>query len=232
MKKILITRSKNKAKKLGDYLKNNNYQIFFQPLFTVKKTTPQLNSPIKNSPIIITSANAVWFLEHSKIDTSCPIYAVGKKTADLILKKGYEKVFYPQLSSAKNLKQLILKNLSPQEIYYFHGEKISFDFKINLQKHGYIVNDFKVYKTAEIKNFSPTLINNIEEKIFDNILIFSLNSLEIFYHQCVKHNLIDYFNLSIIMCYSKEIAMKAKFFGFKNIKIFNNDPLLKYYYEH
>ena len=165
-------------------------------------------------------------MKELKISKETPIYAVGSSTANKIKKLGYKNIFYPKKSSGLELYKIIIKNLKPQIIHYFHGEKISFDFKKKLQKKGFEVKNFEVYKTSEIKNFSKELKEFSLNNKFDEILIFSQNSLEIFNKICQKYNLIEYFNWASIICISKKIEKNAQKIGFKKTQIFQKNPVL------
>jgi len=221
MKKILITRSITKSKKLGEYLIKNNHEIFCERLFKVKKIIPDTSLIDQKINLIITSSNALHVLKSQKIHYDSKIFCVGSITAQRIIQMGYKNVFFPKKNSAIELYRMICKTLSPQTIYYFHGEKIAYNFKIKLCQKNFEVRDFLSYKTAEIIKFSNKFLNFINDNVFDEVLIFSNNSLEIFYKQCLKNNLVDYFNLSTIICISQKVAKNAKNLGFKNIKIFN-----------
>ena len=137
MKNILITRSKNRSKKLKEALEISGYRVFIEPLFSIKKNLIALDSIKKNTPkisnILISSTNAIYILKELNIPKKTAIYAVGSSTAEKIKKLGYNNIFYPKKSSGLQLYKFIIQNLSPQTIHYFHGEKISFDFKNKLQ---------------------------------------------------------------------------------------------------
>jgi len=184
MKNILITRSKNRSKKLKEALEILGYQVFIEPLFSIKKISVSFNFLEQDSKeisnILISSANAIYVLKELNIRKEATIYAVGSTTAEKIKKLGYNNVLYPKKSSGLELYKIIIENVNPQIIHYFHGEKISFDFKRKLQKKGFEIKNFEVYKTSEIKNFSKNLRDFIVNHKFDEILIFSQNSLEIF----------------------------------------------------
>ncbi len=230
MKNILITRSKNRSKKLKKALEALGYKVFIEPLFSVKKTFCAKNLLQKKTPditnILISSANAIYILRELNIPKEIPIYAVGASTANKIKKLGYKNIFYPKKSAGLELYKIIIKNLKPQTMHYFHGEKISFDFKTKLQKKGFEIENFEVYKTREIKNFSKELRNFSMNNKFDEILIFSQNSLEIFDRLSTKHNLLEYFNYSNIICLSTKIANIAQKIGFKKTQIFHKNPVL------
>ena len=235
MKNILITRSKNRSKKLKEALETFGYKVFIEPLFSVKKNFISKNLLLENvqeiSNILISSANAIYILKELNIPKETTIYAVGSSTANKIKKLGYKNIFYPKKSSGLELYKIIINNLKPQILHYFHGEKISFDFRKKLQKKGFEVKNFEVYKTSEIKNFSKEFKEFILNNKFDEILIFSQNSLEIFNKICQKYNLIEYFNWASIICLSQKIEKNAQKIGFKKTQIFQKNPVLNKFYD-
>jgi len=236
MKNILITKSKNRSQDLAKYLTKNNYQIFYQSLFTIQKKIPiELNSSInlfqKPITIILSSANSIYILKKFNIPKASNIYVISHQTAKKLTKIGYKNIFYPKQLSGKDLFDFIIKKLPPCEIFYFHGEKISFDFKLNLEKQGFKIHSFVVYKTSEIKYLSRSLIYNIKKYNINDVLVFSLNSLEIFEKLIKKNNVLEYFISKNIICFSSKIAENAEKIGFKNISIFADNKILKKFYE-
>lgn len=235
MKNILITRSKIRSKKLKEAYENLGSKVFFEPLFSIKKNISAIDLLKQNTQkitnIIISSANAIYILKELNISKETSIYTVGASTANKIKKLGFKNIFYPKKSSGLELYKFLINNLRPQSIHYFHGEKISFDFKKKLQKKDFIIENFEVYKTREIKKFSKELIFFIKDNKFDEILIFSQNSLEIFNKMCKKYNLVEYFNYSNIICLSKKIARNAQKIGFKKTQIFKKNPVLNKFYD-
>lgn len=236
MKNILITKSKNRSRDLAEFLSKNTYQIFFQSLFSIQKKIPQnlylheynFTKPIK---IILSSANSIYVLKKLQIHKKSQIFVVGKPTANKLYKLGYKNVFYPNIMSGKNLFELIKNQLNPCEIYYFRGEKISFDFTKNLKNVGFDIKSFIVYKTKEIKFFSKSFLDNLRIYDINEVLIFSINSLEIFEKLIKKNNLLEYFNSKNIICLSSKIADNAQKIGFKNTSIFADNKILKNFYE-
>lgn len=236
MKNILITKSKNRSQDLAEFLSKNNYQIFYQSLFSIQKKIPQnLFLPEHNfqKPIIVilSSANSIYVLKKLHIHKNSQIFVVGNPTAKKLHRLGYKNVFYPNIMSGKNLFELIKSQLKPCEIYYFHGEKISFDFTKNLKNEGFNIKNFIVYKTKEIKVFSKDFLDNLKKYYINEVLIFSINSLEIFEKLIKKNNLLEYFNSKNIICLSSKIAENAQKIGFKNISIFADNKILKNFYE-
>jgi putative DNA primase/helicase len=113
----------------------------------------------------------------------------------------------------------------------FYRRWLIVDFKNKLKKKGFEIKDFEVYKTCEIKKFTKALISFNKNNKFEEILIFSQNSLEIFNRMTKKHNLVEYFNYSNIICLSKKIAKNAQKIGFKKTQIFHKNPVLNKFYD-
>lgn len=238
MKNILITRSKKQSSELSNYLKKNNYNVFIEPLFSVTYLQIShdfacLNIDKKNCALIITSANSIPAILAIEFPKNIKIFAVGKKTAQKLVLQGFNNVEFSKKNSAQSLKELIInsKIQKTTHLIYFHGVIISLDFKIELGYCGFKVYSFLSYKTTEKKAFSKNLLKFIEKNNFDEILIFSKNSLEIFFKLVENHCLLPYFINSIILCFSEEIYKLAKKYGFQKVKLFNQNKILRNFYD-
>ncbi len=242
MKKILIMREAKRSTALSQYLQQQNFEIFIEPLFSVVKVLSenysQLNRHQKINSIIITSQNAIEGLKNFSDDWDIKIYAVGKKTAQRLSEEGYKNILYPKKSGVKELIKLIKKDneVKSQSMLYFRGEVISFDLKNYLQEFGYNVIEEIAYKTISKGSFSKKLIKNIDNFYFSSVLIFSQKSLEIFFLLAQKHNLLEYFAQSSLIVFSQNIVDKAHELArenlkFKKIEKFSDNIILKNFYE-
>ena len=203
MKNILITRIPNNSQELANHLEKQGCKIYFQPLFKIyQNPLPQnffINQIDVDLNVIITSANALWALPQLTNSKSIKIFTVGAQSANLVRQLGFDQVLYPQNWGAQNLSDLILSHHDSFNIVYLRGEKISYDFKTILLQNNFNYREVSVYKTQAIDDFSCSIIDLIKQNFFDEILIFSQNSLEIFYKLCVKNNLIEYLNCIIFL---------------------------------
>jgi uroporphyrinogen-III synthase len=242
MKKILIIRQAQQSQALSQFLKQQNYQIFVEPLFIVKKIFNEnnwLQYRHKNiSAIVITSQNAIDSLKKFNCDINIKIFAVGKKTALKLVEAGFINVSFPKQSCVAELLKLIKKsNLDKTgAILYLRGENISFDLQNSLQKSGYNCAEILTYKTIAKKSFSLELLKNIKNVDYDSILIFSQKTLELFFLLAKNHNLLEYFANSSLIVFSQKIANKAEElakenFKFKKIEKFSDNIILKNFYE-
>lgn len=218
MKNVLITRSAIVSTDVIQSLENGGFNVFCEPLFTVEKLPVQkISSPI--SAIIVTSLNACFALNEIAKETK--IFTVGKKTAQELERLGFQNIILSPRNSAESLFDLIAKETG--RVLYLRGSVISFDFAAKLRN----VEEILVYKTHEMENFSA----NFKHIPYDEVLIFSKNSLEIFSNLVTKHNLLEYFAGSRILCLSEQILDFAKKFPFKKLGVFADISLLKKIYD-
>jgi len=254
MKKILITRSKHNCKALSKFLVAQNYQVFAEPLFKIKKFLDQIT--IKNIEsklthdsslaLIITSQNAIDCLKKVKIDNQILIFAVGKNTALALKKLGFVNVYYPSQSSAFELFKLILNfkfnlkssrnSMKQISFIYLRGEQVSFDFKENLLNYGFKVQELVVYKTIQQHKFSQQFCEDIKKNSYEMVIIFSQKSLELFFLLAKKHNLLEYFAKSCLIGFSDKIVEQARNLAqenlkFKKIEKLSDNQILKKFYE-
>jgi len=233
MKNILITRARKHSHEIKQLLQKGNFSTFIEPLFVVKKINIDevLTDPV--SAAIITSANACKALIDFRFPKNARIFVVGKKSAKELIKAGYKNILYSPKNSAASLKELIVKTHQnkSQDILYFHGPKITLDFKEELEKFGFKVRKILSYNVIEIENFTENFLQTVPQKNFDHVLIFSQNSAKIFFKLATKHNLLEYFKASQILCLSDKILEDVKKLGFENSDTFSKFPILNKFYD-
>lgn len=233
MKNVLVTRPKETADEITRLLESGGYNVFVEPLFFVEKLEVAPKKSAEISAVIITSANACFALKTSGISKDVKIFAVGKKTAQKLREDGFNNIAVSPKNAAGPLKDLIIETHHDKSglILYFHGSVTSLDFTAELKKSGFNARDILAYKTTEHKNFSEDFLNFAAKNSFDEILIFSQNSAEIFFNLAKKHNLLEYFSNARILCLSEKILSCMKNFGFKNLSLFSEIPILKNFYD-
>lgn len=233
MKNILITRPKEQGKEIADLLEWQGFATFIEPLFSVEKTLLKQKFSKQISAIIITSANACENIINSDFPKNIKIFAVGKKTAQKLIEAGFENIVFPKTNSAIALKNLIAKTHKDKTglILYFHGSIMSLDFAKALEKYDLKVQNICAYETHEMKNFSAEFLKFAKKNPCNQVLIFSQNSAKIFFNLAKKHNLLEYFSHSQILCLSDKILRSVKKFGFKKVKTFAEIPILKNFYD-
>lgn len=237
MKNILITRPKEQARELITILEGKNFSVFSEPLFLVEKMPVKKNFFLqkgdKISAAIITSANAAFALIDLDLPRDLKIFSVGKKTAKQLLDAGFNNIVFSPKKDAASLCDLIVKTQKDKSglVLYFHGSVVSFNFERELKKHAFKVQNILAYKTREMKNFSADFLRFSHKNHCDEVLIFSQKSAEIFCELVKRHNLLEYFERAQILCLSQKILEPIKKFGFKKVKVFDENPILKKFYD-
>ena len=232
MKNILLTRPREHSRELAELLEKGGFAPFIEPLFVVKKNLVNKKVQAKTAAIIITSANACDAVIDFGFAKEVTIFSVGKKTAKKLIAAGFTNIVTAPENSAESLKDLIVKTADKSlEILYFHGSIVTLDFQNELTKLNFKVQKILAYETFAVENFSPEFLEISRQKTFDQVLIFSRNSAKIFFKLASRHNLLEYFAASQILCLSKKILSDVQNFGFTNSATFEEFPILKKFYD-
>ena len=232
MKNILLTRPHEHSHDLAELLEKAGFATFIEPLFAVKKNLVTQKNQNKISAVIITSANACDAVIDFGFSKDVKIFSVGKKTAKKLIAHGFINIVTAPENSAESLKNLIAKTANKSlEILYFHGSTVTLDFQNELQKYDLSVTNILAYKTFAVENFSTEFLKISQQKTFDQVLLFSKNSAQIFFKLAARHNLLEYFATSQILCLSEKILDCVKKFGFTNSSTFAEFPILKKFYD-
>jgi uroporphyrinogen-III synthase len=155
MKQLLITRHQSRSREIADLLQKENFSVFCEPLFSVKKISNQI-SLSQISAVILTSANAIPALIEAGIKKDVKIFTVGKITAEKLRKKGFKNLIISVTNSAKSLVVEIAASKPERSLpmLYFHGSIITLDFATELKNFGIEVKKILAYETKEKKSFS------------------------------------------------------------------------------
>lgn len=231
MSNVLLTRSSKNSRELIKALEREGFKVFSEPLFTVEEFS-NLEVGKNISVAIITSQNACKALINSELSRDIKIFSVGKKTAEKLTAAGFGNIYVSLENSAESLKNLIVEKVDrASEIAYFHGSIITLDFAKELQESGFKVQKILAYKTEEVADFSPEILKKCSNEKFGRVLIFSKNSARIFFKLVVRHNMLEYFSDSQILCLSKKILDESKRLGFKKCATFSDFPILAKFYD-
>jgi uroporphyrinogen-III synthase len=237
MKNILLTRSKEQSQELAEFLAGQGFKAFVEPLFSVEKfdVKAQLQSLKKSeiSALIITSANAASAIIECDFPKDIRIFAVGKKSAQKLLESGFTNILFAPENSATSLEKLIIKTQKDKSgfLLYFHGSVISLDFEETLTKFDFKVKKILAYQTKEVEFFSDEFLEFSRQNSFEKVLIFSQNSAKNFINLVKKHNLLEYFQSTQILCLSQKILSEIKKSNLKNSATFSEFPILSNFYD-
>jgi len=230
---ILITRDYENSLELSQNLQNKGFKSIIFPLFTIITKKFAIFDKIflkfyqKSKTILISSSNAIPYLEKLNFDRNIKIFAVGQKTADKLLKLNYKNIQIAQ-NSAKSLLNLAYKKVNKTDlVIYLSGKIITQDLAKNLRKEGYKTKRIICYHTKEQKYLPKNIIDKIKSGKINDVTIYSQNTLNIFYKLLSKYNLLEYCKIINLLCFGDKIIDCANKIGFtnsKNIqKILEND---------
>ncbi len=232
VKNILITRNLERSAEISGLFVDSDFRPFFEPLFTIEKLKLVENFiEKKDFFVILTSINAIPALINSALPKDIKIYVVGKKTAQNLRKQGFVNIVISEENSALSLKNLILRQEKLNSGIYFHGSITTIDFLRELAEFGFKIQNILSYKTREITEFSPDFLKFCQKNHFDYVTIFSRNNAKTFFKLATKHNLLEYFNESQILCFGEKILLDIRELGFKNPVIFSDFSIFKNFYD-
>jgi uroporphyrinogen-III synthase len=208
--RLLVTKSINKH-----FPNDINYEkIGYNPIYCPISDVEELNiKPLENinSTIIITSINAIFALKELNINKNNLIFTAGEKSANIIKKLGYKNIIIGNNSAKSILDNIISDNkYKNHPIKYFSGKKITLDIAKDLKNDGYNADREIIYNITPKSQLLEDIIVKLKNKYINNIAILSINSADIFYNLCYKHNLDFLLPKLHILCLSDNIAFHCK----------------------
>lgn len=247
MKSILTIRPKDQAEEVTKHLTNEGFNVTIEPTFKVEEVELLDNSRLKKlsekqvKAIILTSVNAsqmvLRVINDLKLDKNIKIFAVGKRTVKNLISAGYNNVITSEGKSAEHLEKLMLNDaqiMNQQEddiLLYFCGEIITLDFQKTFSEKGVNLEKILSYKIIQNQEFSEKFLSKCTKTNFDYILLYSHNSAKHFFELLKRHNLLESFQNSQILCLSTKILSFVRSLGFNNSATFEEISILKKFYD-
>jgi uroporphyrinogen-III synthase len=238
---VLLTRTVKDSENLAKQLESFDISTYIEPMFNIEYLDYDLSSVELSSSqaVIFTSKNAINAIRNNVqkfIHLKC--FVIGNATAKLAKKLKFNNIYVAN-NNAKSLANLILKEIIIKDgkLLYFCGELITLDFKKELEKYGYNVHRFCVYKTVPINDFSKNLKNKIISNKIKIILLYSFNTAAIFLDLIKKNNMLEFLSGINLMVISKKVKLLAEVNNWKSVSIFDIDQpktitkKIRYYYE-
>lgn len=165
---VVITRPQNATIKMQKQIESLGLQTYFYPSIAITKDTLTKNSQHNLSRIdsfdwiVFTSQNGVrFFIEDlTKLGISLEslknkkIAAVGKKTAEVLMKYHLQVDFVPTKFTTETL-ALEFPEAAGKKIFMARANLASSTLKEKLEERGAIVTDIAIYKTSYLENNNP-----------------------------------------------------------------------------
>ena len=238
---ILLTRTIKDSDNLAKQLESVGINIYIEPMFNMEYLDYDLNSVELSSSqaVIFTSKNALNAIRNTiQKFAHLKFFVIGNVTAKMAKKLKLNNIYVAN-NSAKSLVDLILKEITVKEgkLLYFCGELITLDFKKELEKHGYSVQKFCVYKAVPSKDLSKELKYKIINNQIKVMLLYSHNTAEIFLDLIKKNDMLKFLSGINLLVISKKVKLLVEGYIWKSISIFDIDQQekiiekIKNYYE-
>ena len=159
---ILLTRPLEDCSEMIIKFKSLGHQVSHLPLLRIEKVDYEKINFSDFKGIIFTSANAIKFLDLSKIDKNLICFCVGIVTEKKARSAGFQNVIAAE-GNVGNLKELVFQNFNQKDgtLIYLSGETVSVDLDQQLLKEGYKIKRVINYKTSHNQKFNEEFVNEL-----------------------------------------------------------------------
>jgi uroporphyrinogen-III synthase len=188
MKHLILTRSVEENQRLSPLILEMGFNPISIPMISKQANIFHINEYSSFEYIIITSKFAAQIVA-SALSFEAKILVVGEESANILASNKFAQIFQVY----ENVSEIIEDIDSPEKFIYFHGNNITQNLPVRM-----VQIYFVEYFTGIIPKV-PSL---------DNILIFSEMSAEYFILFIKKHNLLQEFKKSVVICISPKVAKK------------------------
>ena len=219
---ILLTRPLEDCSEMIVKFKSLGHQVSHLPLLNIDKVNYDEINFSEYKGIIFTSANAVKFLEHRKIDKQILCFCVGTATEKQARSIGFQNVIAAE-GNVENLKELVLQNFDQNngKLIYISGETISVDLDRQLVREGYNIKRIVNYRTTHNQNFDENFVKELKLNMPDMVYVYSQNSALSFLNFIKIHQSESLWMDTNLMCISEKTSSILNEIKWKKIFLFN-----------
>ncbi len=218
MLRVLLIRPLVDALPLAKILQSKRIDSLLYPLFEPHFfSLPLLKTP---QALIITSKNALRAIETKEELKKIPLYGVGDQTATLAQRLGFSNVLSAS-GRTQELIDLVLRHTHPKKgiLCHLSGEVMKGNIVKELRAKGFEAERHIVYRIQEAKNFSETLLFDLQNKKISHVMFFSPHTTTIFVNLINKNAFERIVSRMTAVCLSHEVAEKARSLGWQKIWI-------------
>ena len=219
---ILLTRPLEDCSEMIIKFKSLGHQVSHLPLLNIEKIDYEQINFSDYKGIILTSANAVKYLDHKNIDKNFLCFCVGSATEKKARSAGFQNVIAAE-GNVGNLKELILQNFDQKDgqLIYISGETISVDLDQQLTNEGYSVKRIVNYKTIYNQKFDDNFVRELMLSIPDLVYIYSQNSASSFLNFIKINQSESLWMNTNLMCIGEKTSSILNEIKWKKIFLFN-----------
>ena len=219
---ILLTRPLEDCHEMILKFQSLGHEISHLPLINVEglKYEPLNYSEFKG--IILTSSNAIKFLDIKNIDKKILCFCVGSATEKKARSSGFQNVFAAD-GNVNNLKEFILQNFNSTEgkLLYVSGEIISSNLDRELILNGYTIERVINYRANPIEKYDEVFIEKLKLKMPEITYIYSQNSAINFLKMIKNYQLETLWMNTNLMCIGEKTSSILNEIKWKKIFLFN-----------
>jgi len=219
---ILLTRPLEDCSEMILKFKSLGHQVSHLPLLNIDKVDYKQINFSEFKGIILTSTNAVKFLDLKSIDKNLLCFCVGSATEKKARSVGFQNVIAAE-GNVENLKELVLQNFdqSDGKLIYVSGEIISVDLDQQLIKEGYNIKRIVNYRTTYNQKFDENFVKELKLKIPDMVYVYSQNSASSFLNFIKIHQFETLWMDTNLMCIGEKTSSILNEIKWKKIFLFN-----------
>ena len=219
---ILLTRPLEDCSDMIIRFQSLGHKVSHLPLLLLEKMNYEEINFSDYGGIIFTSANAVKFLNLSKLNKNLMCFCVGDVTEKKARRAGFQNTIAAE-GNVLNLKELILQNyeFKNRPLLYVSGEKISTDLDQKIINEGYNVKRVINYRVSHNQKFNENFIKELKVNIPDIVYIYSQNSASSFLNFIKIHKTENIWMNTNLMCIGEKSSSILNEIKWKKIFLFN-----------
>ena len=219
---ILLTRPLEDCSELILKFQSLGHQVSHLPLLTIEKTNHEKINFSDHGGIIFTSANAIKFIDLTKINKNIICFCVGDATEKKARTLGFQNTIAAE-GNVSNLKELILQNYDTKSkpLLYISGEMISADLDEELINEGYKIKRIINYRVSHNQKFDENFVKELKINLPDLVYVYSQNSASSLLNFIKIHQTENIWMNTNLMCIGEKTSSILNEIKWKKIFLFN-----------
>ena len=219
---ILLTRSLEDCSEMILKFKSLGHQVSHLPLLNIEKMSYEEINFYDYGGIIFTSANAIKFIDSSKIDKSIMCFCVGDVTEKKARTTGFHNTIAAE-GNVSNLKELILQNynIKNKPLLYISGEIVSADLHEQLMNEGFNIKRIINYRVKHNQEFNENFVKELKINMPDLVYVYSQNSASSLLNFIKIHQTENIWMNTNLMCIGEKTSAILNEIKWKKIFLFN-----------
>ena len=219
---ILLTRPLEDCSELILKFKSLGHQVSHLPLLSIEKNNHEEVNFLNYGAIIFTSANAIKYIDSSKIDKNIMCFCVGDVTEKKARAAGFQNTIAAE-GNVSNLKELILQNynIKNKPLLYISGEIVSVDLDEQLMKEGFNIKRIINYRVKHNQKFNENFVKELKINKPDLVYVYSQNSASSLLNFIKIYQTENIWMNTNLMCIGEKTSSILNEIKWKKIFLFN-----------